>query len=272
MSEVVKLPDFVNVGTSQSALIDRVPQGRGFDGIMFERGGTFVATDVEQILVRLGGKVIVDISGQQLDDLNEYYGHTTTTGYHFLWFADPKATRTIAGELQGQIDTQNYTYSDFSIKVKIGASAVTPTLKAWALQSAGKKSPIIRALIKGSHAPGAAGTFTLDVPIGSNQGALIRAVAFYHTNITRVDVKKDGLFLQDEGTNGVIQALQNDSNRVTQAGQIVYDACVNNNQSNAVPTLKDGGKSPANIEFKVTVSAADTIDSYSDVYTTVDNL
>lgn len=276
MSVLHKLKPFQNVVANDTAVLTRIDQGMSYLGILLELGGTFTKAMINELRLNLGGKTIWQISGSHLDKINAYNKITANASYLPLWFANPRA-KTRAGRMVGAIDTSEG-YSDFSLEVDIGA-ATGPTLKAWALKSApipeeANYKGMVRALKRAVQTPGAANTHNLDVFLGTDQGALLSAIHLFHTNVTRVDVVKDGFNLQQEGTNALVQYIQNELNRTTQAGHIAWDNLVEDDIDEAVPNLKAlGGRlRRANFEFNVTTSAADNITAYSDVLARIDGL
>lgn len=278
MSILKKLPAPLNVAASSTALINRIPLGPTYDSIILQLGGTtFDASHISAIRVLLDNKLIWNITGPHLQDINDYMAFTANAAYVEIPFKDVNA-RTINGMMVGGLDT-SLDYKTFDIEVDIGA-ATAPTLDAFAQISPPKPAPgpgeidvrpIFRALLKSVHTPNAAAEFDLPIPIGSQAGALIKQVHFFHSNITQIDVKKDGLYLQDKGTNAIVQYVQNRATRTTQAGLIVFDPVVDDVQSQAISTVRPDGRK-ATFEWLATLSGADTVTAYSDVYTTLRNL
>ena len=232
-------------------------------------GGTFTKAHITAIRIRLGGKLIWDVTGSHLDKMNAYMGETANASYLTLNFAEREA-RTVVGEALGGIDT-SLGYSGFSMEVDISASATSPTLVAYAhteSPQAGQAKALFKAMLKATHTPGAAGQFSLPLPLGSQSGNLIKRVYMYHSYITQLDIKQDGIDLLDNGLVGILQFEQNELTRVTQSGQLVWDPLVRDNQSDVVPTVRPDG-SQSSLEYRTTVSQADTIITYTELYTTL---
>ena len=270
---LVKLPPFENVAAGNTAIMPRIPQGESYEAIILKLGGTsFTKAQIDNIRQRLGGKLITDITGSHLDAMNQFMGQTANAAYLAIHYSDPNA-RTINGENIGAIDTSD-PYSSFNMEVDINAGATAPTLEAWGLVSppkGGDNKRVIKALLKNTETLGGAGTFNLNVPLGSKSGTLLKRLHLMHANITAVTVRRDGLDIQDQGENGIVQFLQNELTRVTQAGHLAYDPLFRDNQSNAVPTARGDG-TPASMEFKATASGADTVTEYAELYATVDRI
>lgn len=273
----LKCPPFENTGAGQTAIIPRLPLGEVYHGIMLELGGTsFSKAQIERILIRLGGKVIWDVTGAQLDTMNQYMGMTANAAYLLIPFSEFNA-RTILGEEIGAIDTVNFDYSGFSIEVDIAAAATAPTLTAHRLVTNSKSVekpeylPLFKAMIPATHTIGAAGTYNLPIPLGSQSGALIKRIHHFHTNITELSVRLNGQDIFDQIKNALAQFWQNNLTRVTQAGHLCFDPMVLDNQSSAIPTINKRRKMN-NIEWRETLSAADTIDTVSELYATIGSI
>jgi hypothetical protein len=154
--------------------------------------------------------------------------------------------------------------------------ATAPTLEAWVILAPPKpmddpNKRTVRALLKTTQAPAAAGEFNYQLPLGSRGGSFIHRIYAFHSNVTKLQVSKDGLWLQQEGEEAVLDYLQALVGRANQSGLITYDPTVFDNQTDAIATLRPDG-APASFEFKFTVSGADTIVAYSSLYTSIDRV
>ncbi len=271
----VELPPLQNVGANLTCVMPVIPQGETYDCIMLKLGGTaFVKTDIDEIRINLGGKRIVEISGSQMDSINSYLGHTANATYLPIWFKEPTA-RTIVGEDIGGLDT-SVSYSSFSMEVDIGG-ATDPTLKAFALRSDPKNvndgtKLMFRAFLQSQPPAGGAATYNLDLPMGSSDGTLLKRAHFFHTYLTNLEVKKDSVMIWESDALADDQFLQNELTRSTQAGHFCFDPLFRDNQSEAIPTIRDNGQR-SNFEWKATFSAADTgFTVISELYTTLSQL
>lgn len=270
-----KLPPFQNVGASQTAVMPFVHSGMSVVGIIFKRGGTFTATHMSNIRLRLDGKQFVDVTGIDLEDINKYEAYGTASAYSYLPFGDLRAM-TQRGQMLGAVDTSNTGIKPMEMEVDIGA-ATSPTLEAWAILAPPKAADdpnknTIRALLKSTHAISAAGEFEQPLPLGSRAGSQIHRIYAFHANVTKFQVAKDGLWLQQEGEEAVLDFMQALSpNRANVAGLITFDPTFTDAQTDSVATLRpDGG--PAAFSWKLTTSATDTVVTYSSLYTTIQNV
>jgi hypothetical protein len=266
----IKLPPFQNVGAGQKALMPRIQQGEVFHGILLKLGGTFTKAHITRLLIRLGGKVIWDVTGAQLDTMNQYMGMTANASYLLIPFSEFNA-RTLLGEQIGAIDTRTAVYSDFALEADIDAAAVTPSLEAWKLVTNEKivgdarHLPLFKAMIPGIHTPNSSGTHNLDVAVGSAAGSLVKRLHFWHVNIIEQSVKRDGQDIYDQVPNALAQFWQNNLTRVTQAGHLCFDPLTLDNQSEALATVRPDGRR-VSYEWRSTLSAGDTITTVSELY------
>lgn len=265
MAFIRKLPPFENVVANNTATMPRLPMGLTYHGIILKLGGTFTKAQITAIRMRLDGKQFIDITGAHLDTIDQFDGRTPSATYLTIPFGEANA-RTIIGEGIGSIETA--LYDRMELEVDIGA-ATAPTLNAWAIVGGPKQNRkyarFIRAYLKTTHTPAAAGEFNLPIPLGSLVGAEIKRLHLFHANLTKLQVTRDGLWLLQEGETGLLDFTYGELNRVPQAGYAAWEPAYNDDQSNVVPTYREDG-SPAPFEFKATVSAADTLIAYSDLY------
>lgn len=271
-----KLPPFQNVGVAQTAVMPFMLTGMTVVGIIFKRGGAaFLSSDFENLRIRYDGKQFVDVTGTHLDSIDAYEKLGSLANYMVLMFGDLQA-KTQQGQLIGAIDTSVPNVKPMAMEVEIAATAIAPTLEAWAILAPPKdiNDPnkfTIRAYLKSINSIQAAGEFSLQIPLGSSRGALLHRLYNFHTNITKLQVTKDGLWLLQEGEAALLNYVYALTNRATQAGLIMYDPTSNDSQSDAIATLRPEG-TPADFQFKFTASAADIVTSYVSLYTTIDRV
>jgi hypothetical protein len=276
--DLLRLKQFPAVAASSRAtLVTDELLDRSIYALLFERGGgAFTNAHLSSIRVRLDGKEIVPgISGAQLVDFNDYDGLADVTNYTAFYFGDPTA-RTIRGQHQGDLDLSVYR-KPLEIEVQIGV-ATTPTLQVYALCGVPKMqmgvgfSPIeaatFRALTQSTLQPNAAVTrSSFGISLGSAPGARIRKIGFFHTNLTRVELKKQSLLKWDDVTIALNAAVQQHHARTPQSGLYMLDRVFDGNQGEAEQTVQADGK-PWNLQVAVTTSAGDTIPTFADIYTT----
>ena len=275
--DFIELPQYPNVAAgAPAALVTDDLLGRTVLGLVFEQGGTtFAKADMENIRVTVAGKDLVDtIAGDKLERVNAYNGMPDVSNFVTHWFGDP-TSRTIRGQWLGALDLSVY-QSQLEIEVAIAAGAVAPTLKTWAIVGAPKESfgvfskaetAIARAMIRTFiQPPGAVSRTAYQIGLGSEAGARIRALHFFHANLTKVEFRKQSDIKHDDVPIAVNDYLQQQFARVPAAGHYVLDRIIDGNQGEAENTLKPDGK-PWPFQVKLTTSAADNIDVFADVHT-----
>lgn len=270
-----KLPPFQNVAASSTAVMPFVHAGMSVVGIIFKLGGTtFTHAHVSNIRMRYDGKQFVDITGLHLDSICDYETYGADAAYLYLPFGDLQAM-TQRGQMMGAIDTSIPGVKPLELEVDIGA-ATAPTLEAWVILAPPKAEAdpnkrTMRAFLKATHAPASAAEFEYPIPVGSSRGAFVHRVYAFHANVTKYQVAKDGLWLQEQGEVAVLDYMQALKNRANQSGLVVFDPSFTDSQTDSIATLRGDG-APASFSHKFTVSAADTIVTYSSVYTTIDKV
>lgn len=267
-----KAPPFQNVGASQTAVMPYVHQGMTVVGIIFKLGGgTFTIAHVTGIRLRFDGKQFVDVTGSHLDSICKYEKYGSSSSYLYLPFGDLQS-KLQRGQMMGAIDTSVVGVKPMEMEVDIGA-ATTPTLEAWLVLAPPKpkndpNKNTIRSLLKSTHSIGAAGEFTLPVPMGSRKGGLIHRLYAFHTNVTELQVAKDGLWLQQDGEEALLDYMQALVNRANQSGLITFDPTFTDNQTDSISTVRQDG-TPASFDFKFTASGSDTVVTYTSMYATL---
>lgn len=271
MSVFNKLKSISNVAASSTAVLSDLPLGMTYLGILLKLGGTtFTKAHLTEIRAYLGSKMFWQISGTDLDKINKQYKLANDAAYLLIPFYTPNA-RTLGGEMIGAVDTS--IHSSFGLEFDIGA-ATAPTLEAYALWAPPKAAndpfkATVKAMLRASHSLASASEHDLKIPLGSKNGGLIKAIHLTHTNVTRLDVKKDGLELQGKADTAPLQFVQGQLNRTAQSGLISFDPAHSDNMSEVVSTLRQDGQK-ASFEMLATTSGADTVKSYTEMFTQIE--
>jgi hypothetical protein len=234
--------------------------GYTIERLILQLGGTsFTKSMITAIQLKANGKIIYDSTGPRLDTRNQYRGITANAGFLTIDFAEIRA-KTELGQNLGCMDT---TQGLSNLKLEVTVSGATaPTLQAFAEVNAPQVDPAqagTRGLISKVHSTtltiGASGTFSIPVPhlAPADGGSVLKRIAFFSANMTALVIKKNGIVIEDS-----VKAL-NDFNqaeyrKVPQAGLYMYDAIVDDVQSQVLNT-----RNAQTMEVLGTFSAGETI-------------
>lgn len=276
--DIVRLNPFPSVpATGTATLATDQLKGMSVHGLVFvQGGGAFTKAMLTSIRVGANGKNFSPslLTGPQLQDLNDFDSFADTANHVFFWFGDPSA-RTIRGQHLGDLDLSIHK-GPLEIECVI-SGATTPSLQVWAIVGVPKlqmglgfseaEAITCRALIRSVIQESAAVARKAEgIGLGSGAGARIRKLAFFHANLTAVEMRKQGNVKHEDLVAALNNAIQDDFGRVPQAGLYVVDRVVDGNMGEADDTV-DANGNPWNIQVLVTTSAADTIITYADVHT-----
>ncbi len=271
-----RLKPLQNVAAGQTATLSNIPQGETYEAFFLVLGGTTLTKgQLDGIRFRLGGKLIVNLKGSDLDAINQYYLRKASSQVLPLWFYDKNAP-TPAERNIGCIDTSQ-PYSDFECEIDIDGAAVAPTLQLYCRRNATLKDPRIRSLIRAYLGPsiqnfGAAQEYNLEMNTGSKGGALLCAAHVFNSNtISQIQMLRDAIPLIQNGLLNLVQYEEQEMTRFIQSGLVSADFCMENNPGAAIPTLRPNG-TLATFEFKATLTAADTLRVVTELLTSVDNI
>lgn len=278
--DLVELNPFPSVpGTGIATLVTNELAGRSVHGLIFSQGGTtYDRTHIDSIKIRAGQKDLLEgITAAQLQDVNDYNGLNSETAYFAHFFGDPTA-RTIRGQHLGDLDLDIYGDDPLQIEVK-NNGATAPELKVYALVGAPKRemgigfddaeAATVRAFIRTVNQPAAAiNRKAVEIGLGSSAGAKIRALHFFHANLTSVEFRKASDVKYDNIPIALNSYLQGAFARSAQAGLYTMDRIVDGNQGEAETTLQNNGR-PWPFQVMLTTSASDTITTFADVHTAI---
>ena len=278
--DIVKANPFTGVAANALATTQFIPdRDLAVYGLILALGGgtpAFSPDLIDRITIKSGGKELFRLTGTQMNEMNEYDGIQKDLLFISVNFADPTA-RTARGEHLGTFDMTIYR-DPLTIEVLIGNVLVSPpTLEAFVQITPPKlrqgfgytpdEAQVHRALIETVIQPSAAVVRkAFGIGLGSEAGALIRKIVFFHLTLTSLAVKRNGLDIFDDVDEALNDFVQQDVYaRVTNPALYAWDPTVNGNQSEARTTVNPDGTA-ANYQILVTDSAADTITVLADVY------
>lgn len=250
---------YSNVVPSGTAT-NNVSIGRTLDFLRLKLGGgALTKAMLSNIKVKANGKAIIDVSGTQLDKINSYKGLAADAGYIDVNFHDPSMLSAFDQGV-GAFDS-SVGIGSLTSEVLI-AGATTPTLLPIIGESAAQKdatgvaapyAPFLTKLIPFPFSISAGGRLYFPhVPYGPGNGAVIKSVYVFHTNMTGVVVKEDGLVIH-ESLRLENEFHQKRFGRVPQAGMYAIDFCASGEIGDALVT-----KNSKSLEWFLDFSGADS--------------
>jgi hypothetical protein len=273
----LKLSQFPSVAAGGTAtLVTNELRGRSIYAIIFVLSGTTMTKALmERMQISIDGKDIINnITGAEIQDINDYDGLSNDSTMLAFYFGDPTA-RTIRGQRLGMLDLGVYD-SDLEIQVDVGSGASAPALQCWAIVAPPKmaqglnfdmaEAATLRSLIRTQvQFAGAVSKKSENVHIGTQAGARLRRLFNFHSNLTAMEVRKSGNVKRDGLTVALDELLQADSARVPQSGLYALDFIEDGNQGEAESTTDAKGK-PYPFQINYTTSGSDTIGVFADVH------
>lgn len=267
MSQIIKNLPFFNVAAGAIATL-QLPLGMTYERIILELdkggGGAFVKANIDDIKVKVNGKTIWQIDGTNLNVIMAYRGMATDVTHLVIDFSELKS-RDEVNQSMGAIATAEGV-SMFTLEVSIAAAAVLPILRSWSVVSGPRKLGAVAKCLKYSQGFTAAGKFNIQLPFGPNGGSLIKRIHIMHTNVTDLEIKKNGIVIHDT-TDVINKFWQTENGHTTAAGHYCADFMTDNNQSGMLVTTD-----ARSFECNVTVSAADTVSVFVEYIDLLGNL
>ncbi len=245
-----KNPPFLNVVADGVASME-LPIGMTYNRIFLRLGGTFTKAMITRVTLKLNGKIFYDVSGTNLDKLNDYKAMGLDADTLCIDFIEDKA-KTIGGQYIGAIGTlQGVTSLICEVTI---AGATAPTLESWSEVSAPMPLGLLSCLLSHVATFSAAGEFPVILPHGAVAGLLIQRVHFFHANMTELEIKKNGVIIFENMPTVMNTQLQKSYGRIAQSGLYVFDAIVNNDIQQVLDT-----SNAQSLSYNVTVSGSDTL-------------
>lgn len=259
MGNRIKLLPVNNVvGTGMATLDLSNLLGFCIERLTFRLSGTaFTKAMLTGIQIKANAKVIFDSTASRRDAAMQYRAIAANAGFLTIDFSEIRS-RTELGQSLGALDT-TAGIADLKMEFLI-AGATAPALEGWAEVSRPQIDPAqnpYRGLIAKVHSSsltiGAGGTFSLPVPHLKDGGSLFKRIMFFSANMTALVIKKNGIVIEDS-TKALNDFNQTEYKKTPQAGLYVFDAIIDDNQSQILNT-----RDAQTMEVLGTFSAGETI-------------
>jgi hypothetical protein len=208
-------------------------------------GTTFDKTKIDRIRVKVGPRVIWDLTYDQVNKINNYKNQADNLKYLKLDFTERDQAIFPVKEVGGLDLMTLLPVGEVFIEIYINAAAVAPVINATGYFEQRQGNPWVLKFLSFPFTQAAAGKFTLPL---SFRGALVKRVWLHYTgtnftastngNINRVEVKKNGLVMFDQPDIDN-RFDQTDNKKVPQANCFVVDFLIDNNHDAHVATVRN---------------------------------
>jgi hypothetical protein len=273
----------VNVAAGAVATL-RVPAGgpQTLVGIMLALSGTtFTKAHIGAIKVKIGPRLMWDLTIAQLNAINNYKGNADQTGFLYLDFTERDQAIFPVKEVGGIDLTAALPVGDVIVEITILGTAVAPKIDAFGFFEPSQGNPLVLKLLNFPASSAVGGKVTLPLNF---RGALVKRLwSFYagtnwtagaNGNLNRMEVKKNGQVIFDQ-TCLAARFLQVQNKKTPQAQCFVTDFIVDNNALAQVTTISDAGggaKTYDQFEFNAYLTAADAMNNVVEAIDLITNL
>jgi hypothetical protein len=277
------LQQATGVAAGQIATLRIAPEDFTLVGVKLALSGpTFDKTKITRIRIKVGPRVIWDLTYAQVQAINNYKNGADNLKYLLLDFTERSQAIFPVKEIGGLDLMALVSIGEVFIEMYIDATAVGPVISATGYYEARQGNPMVLKFVPFSFTQSAAGRFTLPLNM---RGALIKRVWLFYNgtnwtasangNISRMEVKKNGIVMFDQYDldNRFDQAQ---FKKVPQAGLYVVDFLLDDNHDAHVTTVRNtqSGQVYDAFEFNayLTDAGGATVSAIAEVLDTVTNL
>lgn len=240
------LQQAVGVAPGQIATIRIAPEEFTLVGLKLKlTGTTFTKAHIDKVRIKVGPRVIWDLTGDQLNKINNYKNSADSARYLRIDFTERDQAIFPVKEVGGLDLMTLIPIGEVFVEIYIAATAVAPAIAATGYFEQRQNNPVVLKMVPFQFVQSASGRFTLPLNM---RGALMKRVHLFFSgtawtaaangNVERVEVKKNGvvIFDQEDLDN---RFDQQEFKRVPQAGLYVVDFIVDNNSDAHVKTVRN---------------------------------
>lgn len=277
------LQQVVGVAAGATATLRIPAENFTLVGIKFALSGTtFDKTKIDRIRIKVGPRVIWDLTYEQIQKINNYKGRADNLSYLYIDFTEPDQSIFPIKEVGGLDLMTLLPIGEVFVELSINSGAVAPKIEAKGYFEQRQGNPFVLKFVPFNFVQSAAGRFTLPLQL---RGALIKRIWMFYTgtawtsttngNLERVEAKKNGLVFFDQ-TDLENRFDQVQFKKVPQAGLYVVDVLVDNNHDAHIQTVRntENGMVYDSFEFNAYLKDAGgaTVNTVCEVLDAVTNL
>lgn len=244
-------------------------------------GTTFTKANITAIKVKIGPRLIWDLTIAQLNAINNYKGNADGAGFLYLDFTERDQAIFPQKEIGGIDLFQAMSIGNVIVEITIAGSAVAPKIDAFGMFEPTQGNPVVLKYLNYPNASPVGGKVTLPLNF---RGALVKRLWSFYTgtnwtagtngNLNRMEVKKNGQVIFDQ-TCLAARFLQVQNKKTPQAQAFVTDFIVDNNPQAQVTTISEvgaGAKTYDQFEFNAYLTAADALNNVVEAIDLIPNL
>jgi hypothetical protein len=240
------LQQAIGVAPGQVATLRIAPEQLTLTGIILALSGTtFDKTKIDRVRVKVGARVIWDLTGAQINAVNNYKNGADSPRVMLLDFTERTQAIFPVKEVGGLDLMSLVSIGEVFVEIYINAAAVGPIINAFGQYEQAQGNAAVLKFVPFAWSTNAAGRFTLPLNL---RGALMKRVWVFYTgtnwgattngNVSRVEVKKNGVVMYDY-TDLDNRFIQQQYKKVPQAGCYVIDFIVDDNHDAHVTTIRN---------------------------------
>lgn len=234
------------VAPGQIATIRIAPEEFTLVGIKLALSGTtFDKTKIDRIRVKVGARVIWDLTYAQIQAINNYKNGADNLKYLLLDFTERTQAIFPVKEIGGLDLMTLVAIGEVFIELYINAGAVAPVIAGVGYYEQRQKNPIVQKYVPFSVAQTVSGRVTLPINL---RGALLKRLWIFYSgtawtattngNMSRLECKKNGVVFFDQ-TDLDNRFDQTQFKKVPQAGLYVADFLIDDNHDAHITTMRN---------------------------------
>lgn len=211
---------------------------------LFLAGTTFDNTKIDRVRLKIGPRVIWDLTGPQLLAINAYKNGAANTAYMWIDFCERDQAGFPIKEVGGIDLMAVLPIGEVYLEIFVNAGAVAPTITAQGYFEQSQGNAAVVKFVPFSFSQAQSGKATLPLTF---RGALVKRIWVFYTgtnwgaaangNMSRLELKKNGLVFYDQYDRDA-RFDQANFKKVPQAQMFCVDFMVDNNHDAAVATMR----------------------------------
>lgn len=277
------LQQAIGVAAGQIATLRIAPEELTLVGVKLALSGTtFDKTKIDRVRVKVGARVIWDLTYTQINGINNYKNGADSLRYLLLDFTERTQAIFPIKEIGGLDLMTLVAIGEVFVEIYINSTAVAPVIAATGYYEQRQANPLVVKYVPFSVTQSAAGRFTLPLNL---RGALIKRLWLFYSgtnytsstngNVSRIEAKKNGVVFFDQ-TDLDNRFDQSQFKKMPQANLFVVDFLMDDNHDAHISTVRNtsSGQVYDAFEFNayLTDATGSSITAIAEVLDTVTNL